>query len=67
MFHGLHRVSTPGLHKPDLLHTVYLGLFKHMMDWVEGFLKKHARLQAVDDAWNALPVYPGFFVPKKAY
>jgi len=30
VFHGLHRVSAPGLHKPDLLHTVYLELFKHL-------------------------------------
>ena len=67
VFHGLHRVSAPDLHKPDLLHTVYLGLFKHMMDWVQGFLKKHGRQQAFDDAWKALPPYPGFFVPKKAY
>ncbi|RPA93469.1 hypothetical protein L873DRAFT_1705102 [Choiromyces venosus 120613-1] len=42
VFHGLQQVSAPDLHKPDLLHTVYLGLFKHMMDWVQGFLKKHA-------------------------
>ena len=32
MFHGLHPGSVPGLHKPDLVHTVYLGLFKHLMD-----------------------------------
>ena len=67
VFHGLQRVSAPDLHKPDLLHTVYLGLFKHMMDWIQGFLKKHARLQDFDDAWKALPPYPGFFAPKKAY
>ena len=67
VFQGLVRVSTPDLHKPDMLHTIYLGLFKHMMDWIQGFLKKHARQQAFDDAWKALPSYPGFFVPKKAY
>ena len=50
IFHGLHRVSAPDLHMPDLLHTINLGLFKHMMDWIHGFLKKHARLQAFDDA-----------------
>ena len=64
---GLYRVSAPGLHKPDLLHTVYLRLFKHLMDWISGFLKKHAWLQAFDDTLKALPPYPGFFVPKKAY
>jgi len=67
VFNGLHRVSAPGLHKPDLLHTVYLGVFKHLMDWISGFLKKHAQLQAFDDTWKALPAYPGFFVPKKVY
>ena len=67
VFHGLHRVSVPDLHIPDMLHTVYLELFKHMMDWIQGFLKKHGRLQAFDDVWKALPPYPGFLVPKKAY
>jgi len=67
VFQGLVRVSMPDLHKPDMLHTIYLGLFKHMMDWIQGYLKKQARQQAFDDAWKALPPYPGFFVPKKAY
>ena len=49
-FHGLYRVLAPDLHVPDLLHTIYLGLFKHTMDWIQGFCKKHAGLQAFDDA-----------------
>jgi len=65
--HGLHRVSAPDLHTSDMLLTVYLRLFKHMMDWIQAFLKKHGRLQAFDDVWKALPPYPGFLVPKKAY
>ena len=40
----------PDLHKPDMLHTIYLGLLKHMMDWIQEFLKKQARQQAFDDA-----------------
>jgi len=67
LFHGLHRVSAPDLHTPDMLHTVYLVLFKHMMDWIQAFLKKHGRQQAFDDVWKVLPQYPGFLVPKKAY
>ena len=67
VFTGLHRVNPSDLHKPDLLHNIYLGLFKHMMQWVEGFLKKHKRQQAFDDAWKEIPPYPGFSVPKKAY
>ena len=51
---------------PDLLHTIYLRLFKHRRDWIQGFLKKHGRLQAFDEALKTLPPYPGFFVPKIA-
>ena len=46
----LYRVNWADLHKPELLHNNYLGLFKHMMEWVEGFLKKHKRQLAFDDA-----------------
>jgi len=67
LFHGLHQVSAPDLHTPGMLHTVYLGLFNHMMEWIQAFLKKHERLQAFDDIWKALPPCPGFLVPKKAY
>ena len=66
VFHGPYRVSAPDLQVPDLLHTIYLRLFKHMMDWIQGFLKKHGRFQAFDDAWKTLPPYSGFFMPKKA-
>ena len=67
VFRGLHRVSGPDLHTGDMVHTVYLGLFKHMMHWIQAFLKKHGRLQAFDDIWKALLPYPGCLVPKKAY
>ena len=67
LFQGLGRVSAADLDMPDLLHTIYLGLFKYMMDWIQGFLKKHSRQQAFDNAWKALPPYPGFFALKKAY
>ena len=67
VFFGLYQVNPANLHKPDLLHSIYLGLFKHMMKWIEGFLKKHKPQQVFDDNWNVLPPYPGFNVPKKAY
>ena len=67
VFTGLYRVNPTDLHKADLLDNIYLGLLKHMMKWVEGFLKKRKREQAFDDIWKALPPYPGFNVPKKAY
>jgi len=67
VFTGLHSVNPADLHKPDLLHNIYLGLFKHIMQWVEVFLKKHKRQKAFDNAWNEIPPYPGFRVPKKGY
>jgi len=67
VFTGSNQVSPADLHKPDHLHNIYLDLFKHMMEWVEGFLKKHKRQQACDDAWKEIPLYPGFSVPKKTY
>jgi len=67
LFMGLDRVSPADLHKLDLLHNIYLGFFKHMMECVEGFLKKHKRQQAFNDAWKEIPPYPGFSVLQKAY
>jgi len=67
IFHGLDRVWASDLDKPDILHAIYLRLFKHIMYWIEAFLKKHGGLPAFDEVWKALPPYPGFLVPKKAY
>jgi len=67
VFHRLHCVLAPGPYKPDLLHKVYLGLFKHLMDWIKGFRKKQALLQAFHTTRKVLPPYLGFVVFKKAY
>jgi len=66
IFHRLDRVLASDLYQPDILHTIYLALFKHMIDWIEAFLKKHGQLRAFDEVWKALPPYPGFLVPKIA-
>ena len=66
-FWTLPRVNPSELPKPDLLHTVYLGILKHLMEWVQDFLKKHDRLDSFDEAWSSMGAYPGFTVPKKAY
>jgi len=67
VFTRLDRVSPADLHKLDLFHNNYLGLFKHVMALVEGFLKKHKRQQAVDDAWKEIAPYPGFSIQLMAY
>ena len=67
VFTGLDRVSPPDLYKLDLLHNLPLGLFKNMMEWVEGFLKSPKWQQAFDNAWKEIPPYPGLGIPKKAH
>ena len=27
----------------DILHNILLGILKYLMEWIEGFLKKHKR------------------------
>ena len=65
--HGRDQVLASDLYKPEMLHTIYLGLFKDMMDRIEGFWKKHGRLQVVDNVRKALLPYPELLVPKIAY
>ena len=65
VFTSLSCVTFPLIFKPDILHNIYLGLFKHWMQWLENFLKKHGRQDIFDDVWKALPPYPEFLVPKK--
>lgn len=55
------------LPKPDILHVLYLGLFKHMMDWLMAFLKKHKRKDEFDTIWARIPSYPGFNAMNKPY
>ena len=67
LFTSLSRVTVPLLFKPDILHNVYLGLFKHLMQWLKDFLKKHGQQDFFDDVWRALTPYPGFLVADKGY
>jgi len=37
------------------------------MDWIQGFLQYHERINAFDYVWRRLPPYSSFSVPTKAY
>ena len=63
----LPRIQLSEIHKPDLLHNIYLGLLKNLLDWVTSFLKQHCRLDLFDDIWRSMPPYPGFTPPHKAF
>ena len=52
---------------PDLLHTIYLGLLKHLMDWLVPFLAHHKRLAVFNRLWSTIGPYPGFSLFRKPY
>jgi thiaminase len=52
---------------PNILHTVYLGLLKHMMNWVMSCLEQHFRIDKFNQLWAMMPPYPGFAQFNKPY
>ncbi|KAL0632412.1 hypothetical protein Q9L58_008698 [Maublancomyces gigas] len=60
-------IEAGDLHKPDMLHVVYLGMMKHLMDWLTQFLTDWGRMPQFDAVWKEMPPYPAFVRPTKAY
>jgi len=44
---------------PDILHTICLGMHKHLMDWVTTFLEQHSTIDKFNQLWVMMPPYPG--------
>jgi hypothetical protein len=55
------------LPKPDLLHTMHLGMLRHLLEWIHAFLADHKRLERFNNLWLSVPSYLTFTVPKMAY
>ena len=53
--------------RPDLLRNIFPGIIEHVMDWIEGLLTVHHRLDAFDDIWALMPSYLGKQVLRKPY
>ena len=66
-FWGLTHINPVDLWKPDTLHVIYLGIFKHLMQWITDFLKYYKKLDLFDKIWKNLETFPGIYVPRKAY
>ena len=64
---SLPNLNPSSLVRVDILHNVLLGVLSHLMEWVQGYLKQHAGINAFDYVWSQLPPYTGFCAPKKAY
>jgi hypothetical protein len=45
------------LPKPDLLHTMQIGMLDHLQSWIFHFLKTHERLDKYNAIWLSVPAY----------
>ena len=50
-----------------MLHTVFLAILKHLMEWLVKFLQSHAWLQRFNQIWRQMPSFPGFLKFNKDY
>lgn len=60
-------INLSDLPKPDLLHTVLLGVLQHLLEWLHGFLKIVNRMELFNRVWLSVPPYQRFSQPKRAY
>jgi hypothetical protein len=58
---------TSDLPKPDLLHTMQIGMLKHLLGWLQDFLKYHKRLERFNNIWLSVPAYLDMSKPRCAY
>ena len=67
VFWNIKCISPTMINVPDILHTMYLGMGKHSMDWVTSFLEQHSRIDKFNQLWAIMPRYPGFARFNKPY
>src|SRR5690606_18830669 len=63
---SLKGVNSRSIWKPDILHTLYQGMIKHMLRWLKLFLESHGRYAAWEAAWLRIPPFHGMPAPRKA-
>jgi hypothetical protein len=52
---------------PDIIHTVYLSMLKHLRDWVTFFTEQHSRIDQFKQLWVMIPPYSGVAYFNKPY
>jgi hypothetical protein len=45
------------LPKPDLLHTMQIGMLDYLQKWIFHFMKTHERLDKYNAIWLSVPAY----------
>jgi len=52
---------------PNIVRTVYVGMLKHLTDWITSFLKQQSTINICNQLWGMMPPYPGFGQFNKSY
>jgi len=55
------------LPKPDLLHTMQIGMRNHLQTWIFHFMKMHKRLTKYNAMWLSVPAYHDLTPKNKSY
>jgi len=58
---------TSDLPKPDLLHTMQLGMLKHLLGWLSMFLKQNNRFEVFNNIWLSVPAHLDMPQPQRTY
>jgi len=55
------------LPKPNLLHTMQIGMLDHLQKWICRFMKTHERLDKYNAIWLSVPAYHDLTSKNKSY
>jgi len=55
------------LPKPELLHTMQIGIFHHLLKWMFHFMKTHERLDKYNAIWLSVPATHDLTPKNKSY
>jgi len=55
------------LPKPDLLHTMQIGMLHHLQKWIFHFMKRHEWLDKYNAIWLSVPAYHDLTPKNKLY
>jgi hypothetical protein len=53
--------------KPDLFHTMLIGMLDHLQMWIIHFMKTHKRLDKYNAIWLCMPSYHDLTPKNKSY
>jgi hypothetical protein len=57
----------PNLPKPSLLHTMQIGMYDNLLQWIFHFMKTQKRLDKYNAIWLSMPAYHDLIPNNKSY